>query len=48
MGVDLGTITKGFPAEKDMAILEDAGISTAMIRAGGNVYTIGTKPDGGK
>lgn len=48
MSIDLGAITKGFAVEKGMAILKEHGISNAMIRAGGNVYTIGTKPDGSK
>lgn len=48
MSIDLGAITKGFAVEKGMAILREHGIRTAMIRAGGNVYTIGTKPDGNK
>lgn len=46
MSMDLGAITKGFAVEKGMEILKEAEIESAMVRAGGNVYSIGNKPDG--
>ena len=46
MSIDLGAIAKGFAVEKGMKILMKAGIDSAMVRSGGNVYTIGEKPDG--
>jgi thiamine biosynthesis lipoprotein len=46
MSIDLGAITKGFAVEKGMKILKEAGIKSAMVRAGGNVYTIGKKANG--
>lgn len=46
MSIDLGAIAKGFAVEQAMSILKKAGITSAMVRAGGNIYTIGTKPDG--
>ncbi|MFB6468126.1 FAD:protein FMN transferase [Cytobacillus sp. Hz8] len=45
MSIDLGAIAKGFAVEKGMEILKEAGIQSAMVRAGGNIYTIGEKPD---
>lgn len=48
MSMDLGAVTKGFAVKKGMTVLREAGITSAIIRAGGNVYTIGTKPDGSK
>lgn len=46
MSIDLGAITKGFAVEKGLEILKEAGITSGMIRAGGNIYTIGTKENG--
>ena len=46
MSIDLGAVTKGFAVEKGMEILKKAGITSAIVRAGGNVYTIGNKTDG--
>lgn len=46
MSVDLGSITKGYAVEQAVNILKEADITSAIVRAGGNVYTIGKKPDG--
>lgn len=45
MSIDLGAIAKGYAVEKGMEVLRAEGITSALVRAGGNVYTIGTKPD---
>lgn len=45
MSLDLGGIAKGYAVEKAVAILKDAGIQSAMVAAGGDIYTIGNKPD---
>ena len=44
--VDLGGIAKGFIADKLAAYLKSKGVRHAIINLGGNVLTIGTKPDG--
>lgn len=46
MSLDLGGITKGYAVEQAIGILNQAGISSAMVVAGGNISTIGTKLDG--
>jgi thiamine biosynthesis lipoprotein len=44
--VDLGGIGKGFAGDKIAAALERFGISSAYSNLGGNVVTLGAKPDG--
>lgn len=44
--VDLGGIAKGFIADKIASFLRDEGCESAMIDLGGNLYGLGTKPDG--
>lgn len=44
--VDLGGIAKGYAAEQCAHQLEDAGAQAAMLSLGGNVQTVGSKPDG--
>ena len=44
--IDLGGIAKGYIADKTRAFLEEQGVSTAIINFGGNVITLGSKPDG--
>ena len=44
--VDLGGIAKGYAAELCARQLEDAGAQAAMLSLGGNVQTVGSKPDG--
>ena len=45
-GVDLGSIAKGFISDKLRDCIVKDGCSSAMINLGGNVMTVGTKPDG--
>ena len=45
-GIDLGFIAKGYIADKMKEFLLSEGITSAIINLGGNVLTIGTKPDG--
>lgn len=45
-GLDLGGIAKGYTSERALFVLEDAGISSAIVSLGGNVGTLGLKPDG--
>lgn len=44
--IDLGGIAKGYIADKLKSYLLSEGITSALINLGGNVLTIGTKPDG--
>lgn len=44
--LDLGFIAKGYIADKLKAFLMENGVTNGIINLGGNVLTIGTKPDG--
>lgn len=46
VSIDLGGIAKGFIADKMKEKLLENGVTSAFINLGGNVLTIGTKPDG--
>lgn len=43
--MDFGSIVKGYAADKIEAYLKSQGIDSALLNLGGNVQTIGTKPD---
>ncbi len=44
--IDLGGIAKGYAGSCAAEILKDDGIESAILNMGGNVQTVGTKPDG--
>ena len=44
--VDLGGIGKGFTADRIVQVYREYGIASAYSNLGGNVATVGTKPDG--
>lgn len=44
--LDLGFIAKGYIADKMKEFLLAQGVQSAIINLGGNVLTVGTKPDG--
>ncbi|MCD7817676.1 MAG: FAD:protein FMN transferase [Lachnospiraceae bacterium] len=44
--IDLGSIAKGYIADCLKEYLISEGIESALINLGGNVLTVGTKPDG--
>ena len=46
MGIDLGAIAKGFIADRIADYLRDHDVTSAVIDLGGNVYALGSKPDG--
>lgn len=48
MMIDLGGIAKGFTGDKIIQILRENGIESALLDFGGNIQTLGTKPDGTK
>lgn len=45
MVIDLGGIAKGYAADQVEVILQDAGVTQAIINLGGNVKVIGEKED---
>ena len=44
--IDLGGIAKGYAGDEAAAALKNAGVKSAILSLGGNIQTIGTKPDG--
>jgi len=46
MSLDFGGVAKGYATEEAAKALRESGIKHALINAGGNVYALGTKPDG--
>ncbi|MBQ6621495.1 MAG: FAD:protein FMN transferase [Mogibacterium sp.] len=44
--LDLGGIAKGYVADEMTEVLEEAGVTSAIINLGGNISAIGVKPDG--
>lgn len=46
MQLDLGGIAKGFIVDRAVEVLRAAGISSGTVDAGGDIRTIGAKPDG--
>ncbi len=48
MGIDLGSVAKGYAADEVVRILRANGVSAALVDLGGNVLTMGRKPDGSR
>jgi thiamine biosynthesis lipoprotein len=46
MGVDVGAIAKGYAADEAARIIRESGKESALLDFGGNILTLGTKPDG--
>jgi len=46
MEVDLGAVAKGYTGDIVADILKEYGVSSAFINLGGNVQTVGSRPDG--
>ena len=46
MEIDAGAAAKGYIADRVSDYLKNKGIKSAIINLGGNILTIGTKPDG--
>lgn len=44
MEIDLGSIAKGYAVDRAMAILEDRGITSALVNLGGNIGTLNLPP----
>ena len=48
MQIDLGGIAKGYAVDKAIEALKKNGIKRALVNAGGDLYTLGTDPQGEK
>lgn len=46
MQLDLGAVAKGYTGDEIVSILKSHGVTSAIISLGGNVQTVGTRPDG--
>ncbi|MBC8388396.1 MAG: FAD:protein FMN transferase [Actinobacteria bacterium] len=46
MSVTLGGIAKGYIIDKAMDVIQEAGVESALINAGGDIVSIGVKDDG--
>ena len=46
MSIDLGGIAKGYAVDEALKVLTGLGIDNALVNAGGDIGTIGIKPDG--
>ena len=46
MGIDLGSIAKGYAADEAARVLAERGVTGALINLGGNILVLGKKPDG--
>ena len=45
MTIDLGSIAKGYGGQLAAQLLREKGVTSALLNLGGNVQTIGSKPD---
>lgn len=43
---DLGSVAKGYASQRAVEVLKENGVTSAILSLGGNVQTIGQKPDG--
>lgn len=46
MEIDLGGVAKGYAADRVISMLEAEGVDSALLSLGGNIQTLGSKPDG--
>ena len=46
MQIDLGAVTKGRLGDRLSELLRQNGVKSALLDLGGNIQTVGTKPDG--
>jgi thiamine biosynthesis lipoprotein len=46
MALDLGGIAKGYASDEALRVLGERGVAHAIINLGGNIQTVGVKPDG--
>jgi thiamine biosynthesis lipoprotein len=46
MGIDLGSVAKGYAADEVVRVLKERGVTAALVDLGGNILTMGKKPGG--
>ena len=46
MEVDLGSVAKGYAGDVLAALLQENGVSSALLDLGGNIQAVGARPDG--
>ncbi len=46
MEIDLGSVAKGWAGDRILEIFRQNGVKSALLNLGGNVHTLGAKPDG--
>lgn len=46
MEIDLGSVAKGYAGQLAAQMLRERGVESALLNLGGNVQTVGAKPDG--
>ena len=46
--IDFGAVAKGYVSDLICESFREAGVEAALVNLGGNVQTVGKKPDGGK
>ena len=46
MEIDLGSVAKGYAGQLAAQMLRNSGVESALLNLGGNVQTVGAKPDG--
>ena len=46
MELDLGAVAKGFTGDQLMELFAASGVTSAIVELGGNIQTLGAKPDG--
>lgn len=46
MAIDFGGIAKGYTSQRLTELVKETGAESALINLGGNVQTVGTRPDG--
>ena len=44
--IDLGAVAKGWTGDELAALLREEGVKSALLELGGNIHTVGSKPDG--
>ncbi|MDE6280512.1 MAG: FAD:protein FMN transferase [Oscillospiraceae bacterium] len=46
MEIDLGSVAKGYTGDELSHLMKENGVTSAMLDLGGNIQTVGAKPDG--
>lgn len=46
MEIDLGSVAKGYAGDRLAQMLKEAGVESAVLALGGNIQTVGARPDG--